>query len=43
VDQFERREGTRAYSPMMANGGGAWTEIGVVKGSPVAGASEAES
>jgi hypothetical protein len=43
MDPFERREGARPYSPMMADGGGAWTETGAEKGSPVAGADEAES
>jgi hypothetical protein len=43
VDPFKRREGARPYSPMMADDSGAWTEIGVEKGSPLAGAGEAES
>jgi hypothetical protein len=43
VDPFERREDAWPYSPMMADDGGAWTETDAEKGSPVAGADEAES
>jgi hypothetical protein len=43
MDPFERRESVWPYSLMMSDGGGAWIETGAEKGSPVAGAGEAES